>query len=290
MATATFALLHAIPGDPFSTQHIGATTHALLVARYGLDLPLWQQYLTFLGNLAHGRLGWSLVDPQRTVADVIAQGFPVSGILGLEALGWSVSGGIALGLLAAARPRGAAATGALIVTLAGLAVPNFVLALLVDWLVGVRWQLLPVAGWGGLAASILPAFSLGMVALALVTRLIQAQARGVLSSAYIRTARAVGIPEGRILRRHVLRNASLPLLAVLGPMAAAILTGSFAIEQIFSIPGLGRVYVQSILDRDYPVVLGLTLFYAALLLAFNLLADVAHPLLDPRVRHGGVRP
>ncbi len=290
VASATFLLLHAIPGDPFSTQHIGRQTHALLVNRYGLDLPLWRQYVRFWANLAHGHLGLSLVDPQRTVAQVIVQGFPVSAVLGLEALGWSVTGGVALGILAAVRPRGAAAGLTLVLTLTGLAVPNFVWALVLDWLVGAHWQLLPVAGWGGVGESVLPALSLGMVSLALVARLIRTRAQGVLAGAYIRTARAAGLPEGLILRRHVLRNAALPVLAVIGPMAAAVLTGSFAIEQVFSIPGLGRAYVQSVLDRDYPVVLGLTLFYAALLLAFNLLADLAYPLLDPRVRLGGRQP
>lgn len=287
VATATFFLLHAIPGDPFSAEHIGRQTHALLVARYGLDLPLWRQYLRFLNNVLHGRLGWSLVDPQRSVWQIIAQGFPVSGVLGLEALGWSVSGGIALGVWSAARPRGAVAALTLGATLAGLAVPNFVWALLLDWLVGARWQLLPVAGWGGVASTILPAVSLGMVSLALVTRLIRARTLGVLTAQYVRTARAAGLPERRILWHHVLRNAALPVLAVIGPMAAAVLTGSFAIEQVFSLPGLGQAYVQSVLDRDYPLVLGLTLFYAALLLTFNLLADLAYPLLDPRVRLGG---
>lgn len=290
IASATFVLLHAIPGDPFGAAHIGRQTHRLLVARYGLDLPLWRQYVRFWANLLRGHLGWSLVDPQRTVGQVIAQGFPVSALIGLEALGWALCGGIALGVWAAARPRGLAAGLALAVTLAGLAVPNFVWALVLDWLFAARLRLLPVAGWGGFRATVLPAISLGLVALALVARLVRAQAQGVLAAQYVRTARAAGLPEGRILRRHVLRNATLPVLAVAGPMAAAILTGSFAIEQIFALPGLGRTYVQSVLDRDYPLVLGLTLFYAALLLAFNLVADLAYPLLDPRIRLGGRRP
>ncbi len=284
VATATFLLLHAIPGDPFASGLVGLSTDSLLRHRDGLDLPLGRQYLAFLAGLMRGRLGTSLVNPQQSVRGLLAQGLGVSALLGAEALCWALGGGLLLGLYWAYHPRGAGAVMALVLSLVGLAVPNFVLALVLDWLVGVHFRLLPVAGWGSFQDSILPSLTLGMAALAVVARLIRAGAAPLRRSGWVRTARAAGLTEWQILWRHVLRNAALPVLTALGPMAAGLITGSLAIEQVFALPGLGALYVQSILDRDYPVVLGLTIFYASLLVAFNLLVDLGYALLDPRLR------
>lgn len=284
--TGTFLLMHVIPGNPFLTPKLLPSIRENLSARYGLDLPIWQQYLVYWGNLLHGHLGWSLVDPGRSVGQMISAGFPVSAELGAEALLWSISFGIALGLVAAFHLNRAWDYAALGVVVLGLAVPNFVIAVLGDYFLGVQVRLLPVAGWGTFAQSVLPAISLGLPSLALVGRLVRAQGAEVLEMDYIRTARAKGLPWPQILAHHVLRNAILPIVTILGPLAATVLTGSFVVERIFAIPGLGSAFVSSVLDRDYPLILGLTIFYATLLLGFNLLVDVLYTLVDPRIRLG----
>jgi oligopeptide transport system permease protein len=289
VVTGTFAMMHAIPGDPFESPKITPSVRAQLIDRYGLDQPLYRQYAIYLGNLAHGRLGWSMHDLHRSVGQMIRAGFPVSATLGAEALLWSVTLGILLGLLAAFRRHTPWDHLAIAAAVVGLSVPNFVIAVLGDYLLGVRVRLLPVAGWGTFAQTVLPALSLGCVSLALVARLMRARAVEVLAADYIRTARAKGLPWSRILARHVLRNALLPVVTVLGPLAAGVLTGSFVVETIFAIPGLGSDFVNSIVDRDYPLIMGVTIFYAALLIVFNLVVDVAYALVDPRIRLGGER-
>ena len=284
VVTVTFVLMHAVPGDPFASLKTPAAVRQLLQARYGLDLPLPRQYLIYLGNVARGRLGWSLLDPQRTVGGIIRAGLPVSAELGAEALVWSLGLGVALGLAAALRPTGAWGWATAAASLLGLALPNFVLAVLSDYVFAVRAAALPVAGWGSPAQSVLPALALGALPLALVARMTAAQAAEVLAADHVRAARAKGLTWAQVLRRHVLRNALLPVLTLLGPLVAATLTGSFVIESVFGVPGLGSAFVSSILDRDYPLILGLTIFYAALLLLLHLLVDLAYGAADPRVR------
>ncbi len=284
--TVTFALMHAVPGGPFSSLQLPAASRALLTARYGLDRPLLRQYAVYVGNALHGELGWSLVDPRVTVASMIRRGLPVSGLLGALALLWSVPAGLALGLRGALRPGGPWDRVAGGVALLGLAVPNFVLAAAADYFLGVRIRLLPVAGWGTPAQAVLPALALGALPLALVARMARAQAAEVLRTEYVRAARAKGLSWGQTLRRHVLRNSLLPVLTLLGPLASVTVAGSFVVETAFAVPGLGAAFVGSILDRDYPLILGLTVFYCALLLGFNLLADLAHLAADPRLDAG----
>jgi len=287
VVTATFVLMHAIPGNPFNSPETPPAERALLRVKYGLDLPLPRQYALYLGQLLHGQLGWSLVDPHETVGQLIRQGWPVSATLGAVALGWALALGVSLGLLAALR-RGSlwdrAAAG---VSVLGLAVPSFVLAVLADYVLGVRLRLLPVAGWGSPAQAVLPALALGALPLALIMRMTRAQAVEVLAADFVRAARARGLSWGQVLRRHVLRNALLPVVTILGPLLTATLMGSFVVETVFAVPGLGSAFVSSILDRDYPLILGVTIFYAGVLLLLNLLADLAYVLLDPRVRLGG---
>ncbi len=282
VTTATFVALHALAGNPFSNPHLASGIRSALIARYGLNLPLGRQYAHYLRNLLGGRLGWSLTDPHRTVGAILTQGWPVSASLGLVTLAWSVPLGSLLGL-AACRGRLWGAL-VLIASVAGLAVPNFVLAAGLDAFFAVHLPWLPVAGWGRPAQAVLPSLALGAAPFALVARLVRAQAEAVLASDYVRAARAKGVAGWTLLRRHVLAPALLPVATSLGPMAAALLAGSFVVEHAFAIPGLGRAFVQSVLDRDYPVVLGLTIFYAALLAAANLLSDLLAGALDPRVR------
>ena len=282
VTTATFVALHVLPGNPFGNPHLAPGVRSNLIAHYGLNLPLRLQYVRYLHNLLRGRLGWSLVNPHRTVAAILAQGWPVSATLGLLTLAWSVPLGSLLGLAACRSRVGDAIVWAVSVT--GLAVPNFVLAAGLGAVFAVRLPWLPVAGWGRPAQAVLPSLALGAAPLALVARLVRAQAGAVLTSEYVRGARAKGVAGWTLLRRHVLGPALLPVATALGPMVAALLVGSFVVEHTFAIPGLGRAFVQSVLDRDYPVVLGLTVFYAALLAVANLLSDLLAGVLDPRVR------
>jgi oligopeptide transport system permease protein len=288
VVTATFVAMHLIPGDPFSDPRLPPAVRARLLALYGLDRPWPVQYATYLAGLLRGQLGWSLTDPHRSVGAMIVQGLPASATLGALALAWSVPAGCALGLWAAWRRGRWPDHLAVLVAVAGLSVPSFVLAVLLDYLFGVRLRLLPVAGWGSPAQAILPALALGATPFALVARLTRAEAAEVLAADFIQAARARGLSWPQVLRRHVLRNALLPVVTALGPLTAGILTGSLVIESVFAVPGLGRDFVQSVLDRDYPLILGTTVFYAALLIACNLLADVALAVCDPRIRlHGG---
>lgn len=285
--SATFTAVHLIPGDPFSDPQLDPSVRLHLIQVYGLGLPLWRQYVRYMAQLAQGHLGWSLLNPDRGVGAVIAAGLPVSAALGALALLWAIPTGTILGLAAGWRRNGALDRALLVLAVAGLAIPSFVLAVALDDIGGVRLRLLPVAGWGTASQAVLPALALGLGPLAVVARLVRVQAAEVLQSEYVLAAVGRGLSWPRVLVRHVLRNAAVPAVVALGPLTAAVLIGSFVVENIFAVPGLGRDFVAAVLDRDYPLVAGITVFYAALLLACNLLADLAAAALDPRIRLGG---
>lgn len=281
--SATFAAVHLLPGDPFGDPQLDPAVRRQLAGLYGLGLPLWRQYIRYMSQLVQGHLGWSLHNPDRAVGAVIAAGVPVSAVLGGLALLWAVPIGAALGLVAAQRRNGWLDRSLLVLAVVGLAIPSFVLAVALDDVGAVRLRLLPVAGWGTAAQAILPAVALGLAPLAVIARLVRAQAAEVIDSDYVLGARARGLSWPRLLTRHVLRNALLPAVTALGPLTATVLMGSFVVENIFAVPGLGRDFVAAVLDRDYPLVTGITVFYAALLLVCNFLADVAAVALDPRL-------
>ncbi len=285
--TATFLAIHRLPGDPFGGAQLDPDTRRRLIQMYGLGLPLWRQYTAYLSSLMHGRLGWSLVSVDQSVGAVVAQALPVSLTIGALALLWAVPVGVGLGLMAAHRRGGVVDRLTLGIGVLGLGVPSFVVAVLLDYLVGVRLRWLPVAGWGTPADGVLPALALGLTPCAAIARLVRTQALEALGSEYVGAARARGLSPAFILVRHVLRNALLPTVTAIGPLAANVLIGSFVIESIFAVPGLGRVFVQSVLDRDYPLVTGITVVYAALVLACNLVADILAAAVDPRIRLAG---
>ena len=285
--TATFAAVHLIPGDPFGDAQLDPMVRRHLAEIYGLGLPVWRQYLQYISQLARGHLGWSLHSPDLGVGAVVASGLPVSATLGALALVWAVPVGTALGLAAAWRRNRLLDRGLLVLAVAGLSLPSFVLAVLLDDLGAVRLRLFPVAGWGTPAQAVLPALALGLAPMAVVARLVRAQAAEVIDGAYVLAARGRGLAWPTVLARHVLRNALIPAIMALGPLCAAVLMGSFVVENIFAVPGLGRDFVAAVLDRDYPLVTGITVFYAALVLACNLAADLAAAGLDPRIRLGG---
>ena len=289
VATASFLLLHAPPGGPFDTdQRRSAAVQRAMEDRYGLHQPLWQQYGRAMASLARGDLGVSM-KRDVSVAALIAEHGPISALLGLLALSAAVAIGVAAGVVAAWRRNtwvdAAVMTGALI----GISIPAFVLGplLIAAFALDLGW--LPPARVDGVRSLILPATTLGTIYLGTIARLTRGGMIDALGHDFIRTARAKGVPERRVVVRHALRVGIAPVVTYLGPATAALISGSFVVEKIFQIPGLGTYFVTSVADRDYPVVTGVFVFYAALLVALNLAVDVAYGVLDPRLPGLGAR-
>ena len=285
IVTFTFFLMHAIPGGPFTGEkNLPPVVLAHLEAHYHLQDPLWKQYVDYLLNLAQLDLGPSFKYEGRSVNQIIAESFPVSLQLGASALVLALGAGIPLGCLGALRKNHWQDHGAMAVAIIGMSVPSFVLATLLVQVFAVQLGWLPAALWEGPASLILPALSLAAYPLAFIARLTRSAMLEVLSQDYIRTARAKGLSLWGTVYRHALKNALLPVVTYLGPMAASILTGSFVVETIFALPGLGRHFITSIYNRDYTVILGVTVFYSVLVIVFNLVVDLLYPLLDPRIK------
>lgn len=285
VALITFVLMHQVPGGPFDqevTRTPGVTEN--LNRQYGLDQPLWRQFLTYTGNLMRGDLGMSLQFTNRAVRDMIADGLPVSAVLGGLALVYAVTAGVSLGIVAALRRNGPLDHLSLLVATAGAATPNFVLAIILVTLFAVQAPWLPVLGWGAWQQAILPTITLGSAPAALIARLTRAAMLDVMDQDFIRTARAKGLRERSVLFRHIVKNALMPVLTVLGPITAQLVTGSFIIEQFFAIPGVGRNYVSAVFARDYGMIMGATLFFALVVAIANLVVDVLYGFVDPRVR------
>lgn len=283
--TGTFFLMHAIPGDPFIGDRVlPKEIMDALYTHYGLDKPLWVQFLRYIQGIFHGNLGPSIVYEGRTVNQVIADGFPISAHLGLQALLLAVPVGILIGTWAALKRSQWQDTFAMAISTIGVSVPNFVLSSLLQYLFSVKLHLLPVARWGSFEHTILPTLALAAMPIAFIARLTRSNMVNVLNQDYIRTAQSKGLPMFRIAIRHGLRNALLPVVAYLGPVFSQILTGSFMIEKIFAIPGLGQWMINSINARDYPMILGLTIFFSSLLMISMFLTDLLYAVLDPRLR------
>jgi oligopeptide transport system permease protein len=285
--TLAFFLMHAAPGSPF-VQEKGLPPEILEArkAEFHLDQPLWKQYLLYGYDLVTLRGHRSISYPDRNVIDdILAPAFPVSLSLGLCALALAVVAGTAAGVVSAARPRSAVDYLAMAGAMLGISQPSFVIAtvLLAAFALAVRW--LPVGGWGSPSQMILPALALAALPSAYIARLVRTGMLETLSADFIRTARAKGLAEHQVLLKHALRSAWLPVLGYLGPATAAIFTGSFVVEKIFAIPGVGTHFVDSALHRDHPLILATVLLYAVLLVGFNLAADIGYAWLDPRIRY-----
>jgi ABC-type dipeptide/oligopeptide/nickel transport system permease component len=288
IATATFFLAKLIPGGPYDPDKLPpAEIRAQIDAYYGLDRPLPVQYLRCMGRLARLDLGPSYRFLDQPVQRLIARHFPPSALLGLLALAISLSLGVPLGVHAALRQNRLGDWGTLALAIVGVSVPNFVLGTLLLYVFVHRlgWADIGVVEGPRLTSLILPALTLAGFSLAFVTRMTRASMIEVLRQDFVRTALAKGLPPRRIVWLHSFRNAMLPILTYLGPLAAALLTGSFVVEHIFHIPGLGEFFVQS-LDEDPPAVLGVALFYSSLLIVFNLAVDLLYSLADPRIAVG----
>lgn len=285
VASLTFLLMHSIPGDPFIQDK--AIPEEILKAmhkHYGLDQPLYVQYGKYLKGVLSGDLGPSFKYQGRTVNEIIQQGFPVSLILGLESLCLSIFFGILLGAIAALKHLRWQDHLMMVIAVIGISVPSFILATFLQYLFAMKLDLLPVARWGSVAQSILPALALAALPTAFIARLTRTNMVEVLSQDYIQTAKSKGLNIFKIMRKHVFRNALLPVITYLGPLTAAILTGSFAVEKIFGIPGLGQWFVMSITNRDYTMIMGITIFYSALLMLCVFLVDLIYCFLDPRIQ------
>lgn len=285
--TLAFFLIRLAPGGPFDSERpVLPEIAANLERAYHLDQPLPVQYGYYLLNVLQGDFGPSFKYKDHTVSELIAEGFPVSLQLGLSAMLLALLVGIPAGILAALRQNQPLDHVVMALAMTGITIPNFVMAPLLALVFGVFLHWLPVAGWdGGWKSAVLPVVALALPQIAYAARMMRASMLETLGSPYIRTAFAKGLPLRLVLWRHVLRGALLPLVSWLGPATAAIITGSVVIEQIFSIPGIGRHFVQGALNRDYTLVMGVVVFYGGLIIVMNLLVDVVYGLLDPRVRY-----
>ncbi|HLB52552.1 MAG TPA: ABC transporter permease [Chlamydiales bacterium] len=284
IATLTFFLMHAIPGDPFiGEQVIPEEVLRSLYSFYGLDQPLWKQYINYLKEILHGNLGVSITYSGRTVQNLIYDAFPVSAQVGLQALFLSIPCGLLLGAISALKKGRWQDSGAMFVTTLGISVPNFVAAAIFQYLFAVYFPLFPIARWGNFEHTVLPTLTLSLLPTAYIARLTRSNLVEILQQDYIKTALAKGIPLSRVILRHALPNALLPLISYLGPVTAQILTGSFMVERIFALPGLGQWMIHSIHARDYPTIMGLTFFYSALLLTATFTVDLLLGVFDPRV-------
>jgi oligopeptide transport system permease protein len=294
IVTLAFFMRRAAPGGPFdSERRLPPEVERNVKAAYDLDKPVVQQYFLYLGKLAHGDLGPSYKNKDFTVTQLIATGLPVSMRLGLCAMTLALLLGTFLGVMAALRQNRWQDYSVMGVAMLGITIPTFVTAPLLTLVFGIYGVTvlghdfsLPVGGWNGgaLANMVLPVTVLALPQIAVVSRLMRGSMVEVLRANYIRTARAKGLPVSRIVLRHALRAAVLPLVSYLGPALAAILTGSLIVEQIFGLPGIGRYFIQGALNRDYTLVMGVVICYAALVIALNLLADIVYGILDPKVR------
>jgi dipeptide transport system permease protein len=284
--TITFFLMHAVPGSPFEKEGKNSNPTAVqnMMEFYNLDKPLPIQYLLYLKSLLTLDLGPSIGHFPDSVNSMIDRGFPVSFKLGIVSILFAIVSGIALGTVAALRQNRMIDYFAMILAVIGIAVPNFIVATMLIKYVAVEWRLLPVATWGSWKHVILPALALSTGPMAIIARLTRASMVEVLTADYIDMARAKGLSPATIVLKHALRNAVLPVITLLGALIANVLTGSFVIEKIFAIPGMGKYFVDGINNRDYAVIMGTTVFYSAFLLVMMFLVDIAYGLIDPRIK------
>lgn len=293
-------LLHLLPGDPFqSEKEVSPQIKENLMAKYHLDKPLGVQYVEYLKNVTKGDLGLSMKERGRTVNEIIADSFPTSADLGMRAVLFALITGIPLGIIAALKRGKYQDKLAMVIAIIGISVPSFVMAgLMQRYFVDIHNNVLiengflpeflriKISGWDDPSKRILPVIALGLYTVALIARLLREKMIEVMGQDYIRLAVAKGVKPSNIVWKHALRNAVLPVVTVMGPTIAAVLTGSFVIENMFTIPGLGKYYIDSINERDYTMVLGVTIFYAAFLILMMIITDIVYVLVDPKIKLG----
>lgn len=286
----TFFMMRLLPGDPFvGEKAITEATRVALEEKYGLDKSVVEQFVIYIGNVVSGDLGSSM-HYNRPVTAIIADAFPYSLDLGMRALIFATVMGIFLGSVAAIKRGTPWDTLAMVIAIIGVSIPSFIVGAVLQYFLGLKlyeWtgmNIFPITGWASELHKLIPSFALSFGSLATISRLMRTSMLDVLSSDYIKTAKAKGLSEGKIVRRHAIRNAIMPVITVLGPIAASILTGAFVVENIFSIPGMGRFFVLSIQVQDYTMISGTTIFYGAFLIIANLIVDLLYGMIDPRIK------
>jgi oligopeptide transport system permease protein len=283
--TITFFMMHAIPGNVFTGEKkLTPTMENNLKAKYGLDKPLYQQYLISLENIVTLDFGMSMKNEGRNVNDIISSGFPVSARLGLFSIAICFLIGIPLGVISALKAGKWPDQTSMVIATIGVSVPSFVVATLSQYFFGVKLKMLPVMGFRDITYTILPAFALSFMPMSFIARMIRSNMSETMEQDFIRTARAKGLSEFVVVYKHALKNSIMPVITYMGPFVAYLLTGSFIIEKIFAIPGLGRYFVDSISDRDYTVMMGVVVFYAIFLIFMNFLVDIIYVVIDPRIK------
>ena len=284
LMTAVFILVRLMPGGPFVDPKMTPAIKERLEEYYGLDKPVIVQFGQYLNNIVHGNFGYSMRYMNRSVNDILGASFPYSFDLGVRALVRAIAFGLVLGTIAA-RHRGKAMDAVcIIIAIIGTSVPDFIMGGILQYFFGVKWGLLPVAEYYGFAYTILPSVALGLMTLATVSRVMRSSMLEVVGQDYIKTAKSKGLSNFRITTKHEIRNAIIPIITIMGPTVAGILTGTFVIESIFAIPGMGKYYVDSINANDYTLIMGMTLFYGAVLILANMIVDILYGIVDPRIR------
>ncbi|MGD6856780.1 ABC transporter permease [Bacillus infantis] len=286
IATLTFVIMKFIPGDPFASDGDVLPEEVLqnIRAKYNLDEPLPVQYALFMKNLASGDLGPSIQSETRSVNSIIAEGAPASALLGIQSITIALIFGLSLGIIAALNHNRFIDYASMMVAIIGISVPSFILAPLLIKYFAVDWRLLPVASWGTWQHTILPSLALAATPLAVIARFMRSSMLEVMNQNYIKTANAKGLSTFQLVLKHGIRNAIMPVVSFIGPLFVALITGTFVIEKIFAIPGIGRYFVDSIFNRDYPVILGTTIFFSAILVITLFLIDISYRLIDPRIK------
>lgn len=285
IATITYFLARAIPGGPFSRERaLNEATIANLNAKYNLDKPIFEQYVDYMLGAAHLDFGPSLYYQNETVNDYINRCFPVSFTLGVWAFILALLLGIPAGIVSALKQNGWQDNVLKVITTIFVSLPNFVIASALMYVLGYKLKLLPVALWGSWKQAVMPVLALAAYPLSYFTKMMKSSMLDVMNSDYIRTAKAKGAPRFIVIYKHALKNAILPIITVSGPMFAGIITGSLVVEQIFAIPGLGSQFTKSIMNRDYTMIMGLTIFYSMLLVGSILIVDVLYAVVDPRIK------
>lgn len=283
--TATFVMMKSIPGDPFANEKmILPEIRANMEAKYGLDKPLLEQYRIYMQNLLHGDFGISFKYKNRSVNTFIEKGFPVSASLGLTACCIGLVFGILFGIIAAIKRGKWPDYLVIMISILGVSVPAFVFGSLFQYVFAVKLKWFPVAGWGTTMTIVLPALALGLRMIAYIARMMRTSMLDVMSQDYVKTAKAKGISGTGIIFKHALRNAIMPIVTVSGSMVASTLVGSFVMENIFSIPGMGKYLVNAVKDSDYTMIMGMTAFYAIIMIIAMLIVDIVYMLVDPRVK------
>jgi oligopeptide transport system permease protein len=287
LVTVVFILVRLMPGDPFSSDKLTPEVRENLERYYGFDKPITSQYFTYVKNLFKGDLGYSMIYSNLRVNDIIKSSFPYSFDLGIRALSMAISFGLVLGIIAALNRGKSLDFICIIIAIIGTSMPDFIIGALLQYVFGIKWGLLPVAQYQGIEYTILPSIALGFYTLALVSRVMRASMVETVYKDYIKTAKSKGISNLRVVTKHQIKNAILPVITILGPVVAAVLTGTFVIESIYAIPGMGKYYVQSVQTLDYPVILGMTLFFGTFLVVANMVVDILYGVIDPRIKLDG---